>query len=277
MRQTRSRSVSRVLHDAGADAWERATTHPMVRAIGDGSLPHDVFRGYFEQNLLYLQEYARSIALITAKAPDREALATLARFQSQIVLVEIPANLRFLERMGGDAADLGDVASMHPTTYAYTRHLLATCALGGCAEGLTAVLPCQWSYGELARPLMAHPPDDPIYADWIGMFGSDEYDGLVAETTALLDRVAEVEDAGAMAVLAEIFERSTQYEVAFWDMAYGTPPQRRSIDTCRQPGSTRTSPFDWTTSTPRSRDGARCWCGSMPPASAAPTCTSSTA
>lgn len=197
----------------------------MVRAIGDGSLPYAVFRGYFEQNVLYLQDYARAIALIVAKAPDRDAITTLSRFQSQIVEKEIPANLRFLERLGGDISTLGDVGSMLPTAYAYTRHLLATCALGDCAEGLTAVLPCQWSYGELARPLRAHPPEDPIYADWIGMFGSEEYDGLVAETTALLDRVADAEDAPQMAVLTAIFERSTQYEVAFWDMAYGSLEQ----------------------------------------------------
>ena len=114
---------------------------------------------------------------------------------------------------------------MRPDAYAYTRHLLATCAQGDCAAGLTAVLPCQWSYGELARPLMAHPPEDPIYADWISMFGNDEYDGLVEETTALLDRVADVDDAAQMAALTTIFERSTQYEVAFWDMAYGSPAQ----------------------------------------------------
>ena len=220
--------VSRLLHESGAKAWERATNHPMVRAIGDATLPHAVFRGYFEQNVLYLQEYARAIALIVARAPDRDAITTLTRFQGQIVQNEIPANLRFLERLGGDIESLGDVGSMLPNAYAYTRHLLATCAQGDCAEGLTAVLPCQWSYGELARPLMAHPPADPLYADWIGMFGSDEYDELVAETTALLDRVADAQDAAQMAVLTAIFDRSTQYEVAFWDMAYGSPEQGRA-------------------------------------------------
>ena len=55
------------------------------------------------------------------------------------------------------------------------------------------------------------------------MFGNDEYDGLVEDSTALLDRVADVDDAAQMAALATIFERSTQYEVAFWDMAYGGP------------------------------------------------------
>ena len=223
MLETRSERVSRVLHDSGARAWERATSHPMVGAIADGSLPHATFRGYFEQNVLYLQDYARAIAIIVAKAPDREGIATLTRFLDQIVHNELPANLAFLERLGGDPSALGAEGSMLPTTYAYTRHLLATCAQGDCAAGLTAVLPCQWSYGELARPLMAHPPSDRIYADWIAMFGSDEYDGLVEDSTALLDRVADVDDAAQMAALATIFERSTQYEVAFWDMAYGAP------------------------------------------------------
>jgi len=200
----------------------------MVRAIGDGTLPHSVFRGYFEQNVLYLQDYARAIALIVARAPDREAITTLTRFQNQIVQTEIPANLGFLERLGGDAGTLGDAGSMLPSAYAYTRHLLATCAQGDCAEGLTAVLPCQWSYGELARPLMAAPPADPLYADWIAMFGSDDYDELVAETTALLDRVADPSDAARMAVLTTIFDRSTTYEVAFWDMAFASPEQGRT-------------------------------------------------
>ena len=114
---------------------------------------------------------------------------------------------------------------MLPTTYAYTRHLLAVCAQGDCAEGLTAVLPCQWSYGELARPLMERSPEDPIYADWIGMFGNAEYEAIVAESTALLDRITDPGDASRMAVLGGIFERSTKFEVAFWDMAYGGPGQ----------------------------------------------------
>ena len=80
MLETRSEHVSRVLHESGARVWERATGHPMVEAIADGSLPHATFRRYFEQNVLYLQDYARAIAVIVAKAPDREVISTLTRF-----------------------------------------------------------------------------------------------------------------------------------------------------------------------------------------------------
>jgi thiaminase/transcriptional activator TenA len=108
---------------------------------------------------------------------------------------------------------------LNPVTYAYTRHLLLTCAQGSCAEGLAALLPCQWSYGEIAGPLMTAPPDDPVYADWICMFGNAEYDALVAETTGLLDRLADPADAGQWALLSAAFSISLRYEGEFWDIA----------------------------------------------------------
>ena len=79
----------------------------MVRAIAAGTLPHETFRGYFEQNVRYLEDYARAIALAAAKAPDRAALDVLSRFLRQIVATEIPANLAFLaaaRRVGRPAA-----------------------------------------------------------------------------------------------------------------------------------------------------------------------------
>jgi thiaminase (transcriptional activator TenA) len=223
MSEAPARRVSALLHEAGTDAWAAAITHPMVREIADGTLPHETFRRYFTQNVLYLEDYARAIGLIVAKAPDRDAITMLTRFQAQIVENEIPSNLTFLDRLGGDPATVEGRGTMFPTTYAYTRHLLSSCSLGDCAAGLTAVLPCQWSYGEIARPLTAHPPADPVYADWIAMFGNDEYDALVADSTALLDRLVDPDDRDRVAALATIFERSTHHEAAFWDMAYGNP------------------------------------------------------
>lgn len=216
------RGVSAMLHEAGADTWAAAVAHPMVKEIGAGTLPHETFRGYFRQNVLYLEAYARAIGLLLAHAPDRSALGVLTRFEVRIVEEEIPANLAFLEKLGGDEDVITGRGRMHATTYAYTRHLLAVCAMEDCAAGLAAVLPCQWSYGEIARPLMASKPADPIYADWIALFGDDDYDALVDETTALLDRLVDPSDAPRVAVLAEIFDRSTWYERAFWDMAYAS-------------------------------------------------------
>jgi thiaminase (transcriptional activator TenA) len=217
-------TASAALRSAGRDAWAAAVNHPMVGAIAAGTLPHETFRGYFEQNVRYLEDYARAIALTTAKAPDRKALDVLTRFLGQIVSTEIPANLAFLRRLGGSADRLPGPAELHPVTYGYTRHLLHACEAGSCAEGLAALLPCQWSYGEIAQPLMAAMPADAVYADWIRMFGNAGYDVLVAETTGLLDRLADPADAGQWARLSALFSISIRYEGEFWDMALAAAP-----------------------------------------------------
>src|SRR5258707_12183182 len=133
-----SRSVvSDSLRERGKSAWTAATSHPMVRQIGDGTLPHASFRRYFEQNILYLEDYARAIALITGKAPDLAAVGVLTRFLQQIVGTEVPATRAFLGRLAG-APSATEASPTLPPPYPYTRPLLASAAQGVSAEGVRA-------------------------------------------------------------------------------------------------------------------------------------------
>jgi thiaminase len=251
-------SESQRLRERGAAAWAAAVAHPMVAEIGAGTLPHATFRFYFEQNLGYLHEYARAIALTIAGAgagaagagagaagagagaagagagaagagagaagagagaagagtAGREAMSILTRFLGQIVDVEIPANESFLTRLGGSP---DTPVPLRPTAYAYTRHLLDVCRQGDLAVALAALLPCQWSYGEIGQRLVQAPPADPIYADWIALFAGDGYDDLVSASTGLLDRAA---TPASQARTADAFDRSTRYEIGFWQLAY---------------------------------------------------------
>ena len=207
-------SESRRLRERGASQWAAAIAHPMVAEIGAGTLPHAAFRFYFEQNLCYLREYARAIAFAAAGTTNRGALSVLARFLGQIADVELPANEAFLERLGGS---LNGSTVMLPTTYAYTRHLLDATSRGGLAVALAALLPCQWSYGEIGRHLARELPADPVYRDWISMFSGDGYDELVVASTGLLDESCTERD---RASTSDAFDRSTRYEIAFWQMAY---------------------------------------------------------
>src|SRR3954453_4942618 len=113
------RRVSAALHDAGAETWAAAVAHPMVREIAAGTLPHETFRGYFRQNVLYLEAYARAIGFLLARAPDRPALEVLTRFEVRIVNDEIPANLAFLEKLGGDHDTVAGRVGMRPPPHTH--------------------------------------------------------------------------------------------------------------------------------------------------------------
>jgi thiaminase (transcriptional activator TenA) len=189
----------------------------MVAAIGAGTLPRQTFRFYFEQNIQYLHRYVQAIALTIAAAPDRSSQAVLARFLGQITEVEIPANVRFLVRLGGSPDALPAPLAV---TRDYAGHLLAAARSGSLTVSLAALLPCQWSYGEIGQRLAARGrPADPVYADWIDMFSGDGYDELVHASTRLLDACAAAADADPAATEAA-FDQATVYELAFWGMAY---------------------------------------------------------
>ena len=113
---------------------------------------------------MYLEDYAHAISFIAAKALDVDALRVLGRFLQQIVENEIPANHRFLARLGGEAR-LNSLSAMTPVNYA----IPATCSTRRLGVPrrlrLAAILPCQWSYGEIASGLAPSTcTDDEIYA-----------------------------------------------------------------------------------------------------------------
>ena len=94
-------SVSALLRERGAAIWSAAVSRSHGGRDRRGSLPHGTFRYYFEQNVRYLEDYARAIALIIGHASGRRDITVLTRFLGQIVDTELPANYSFLARLGG--------------------------------------------------------------------------------------------------------------------------------------------------------------------------------
>jgi thiaminase/transcriptional activator TenA len=201
--------------------WRLLHAHPFLRELAAGALPPEKFRFYLEQNLLYLPDYARAIALGAAKAADVEELGRFAAALVNIVDTEIPENRELLGQIVADgASDRGGGLAMAPATLAYTSYLLATAYRGGPLDIMTAILPCAWSYGEIAQALAGEVLDHPVYAGWVGFFASPSYAGLVMRMRSELDAMGEDVGPDRMAELETIFRMGGRLELAFWEMGY---------------------------------------------------------
>ena len=60
--------------------WERVVTHPFFTEMADGSLDRVRFDRYFDQDYLFLKDWAILLSLATAKAPDFDAARELVGF-----------------------------------------------------------------------------------------------------------------------------------------------------------------------------------------------------
>jgi thiaminase/transcriptional activator TenA len=210
-------SLTERLRAGCRDEWEALHAHPFVRGLADGTLPLDAFRFYLEQNLQYLPEYARAMALGASRADDVSTMRIFAAELTNIVESEIPQNEALLQRaIELGAADRGGTAGTAPATVAYTSFLVGTAARGGPAEIMAAIVPCTWSYGEIAGRLEV--AEHPLYAEWVRFFGSPGYGRIVEAMRRDFERLAgDAEEER----LQWLFTTAVRCERAFWDMAHG--------------------------------------------------------
>jgi thiaminase (transcriptional activator TenA) len=208
-----------VLKQAALPIWDAILAHPYLKELGTGTLPHDRFLYFIQQDYLYLFEFARVLCLGGSKTEDLDTLEMFAKHAANTVAVERVMHTGFIQRLGLKADELL-ASARSPTTQAYTRHLLAVAHAGTLGEIVAAVLPCYWIYQEVGHHLAICQPADPVYRDWIKAYGSETFADLVRQQLALVDRLGALAPDHERQRMMAHFILSSRYEYLFWDDAY---------------------------------------------------------
>ncbi|MDH6194190.1 thiaminase/transcriptional activator TenA [Mycobacterium frederiksbergense] len=193
--------------------------HPFVTGLTDGGLDETAFAQYVAQDVHYLNDYARALAIVAAKAPTLADTAMFSRHAAEVFDVELGLHNELLPELGLDAATLR-AAPVTPTTRAYTSYLLATTYSGTFADGLAAVLPCYWIYARVGAALQQRGSPDRRYQRWIDSYAGEDFAATVAEVLDLTDRVGPTLSAADEASARGHFVVTAKYEWMFFDAAY---------------------------------------------------------
>jgi thiaminase/transcriptional activator TenA len=196
-------------------------SHPFITGVGDGTLPVEKFKHYVTQDYVYLIDYARVIALASARAPDLQSMAWFAALLDQILNTEMDLHRSYCAEFGITKQEL-EATQPSPTTVAYTSYLLRIAYHGSFAELVACLLPCLWGYWEVGNHLteQGEPKSAPLYCQWIQMYASTEYADLARNFRSLADGLAEGVGAEQLGVMSDAYLTSMRLELKFWDMAY---------------------------------------------------------
>ena len=205
------------LRQAADHIWRRIFEHPFVIELYSGTLPFEKFKYYVIQDYNYLVTMYKCFSLIASKAEYK-----LARKMLELAYIETTTEManyeKLLNKLGLKLEDVIKVDPA-PTNIAYMNFLLTTCALGSPWEGLISLLPCFWSYAEIAmkhKDKLESNPNE-IYVEWAKVYTTKEYLDLVKELRDFIDKADIKED---YEKLKKIFITASRYEYMFWDMAY---------------------------------------------------------
>nr|NIL79542.1 hypothetical protein [Rhodococcus kroppenstedtii] len=216
------------LWDVTADLRRAIDGLEFLRRLGDGTLPVESFRTYIEQDGLYLEGYAKALALLASRAPDPVDGAFWATSAATAVTVEksLHADLLGDPRLGDAPTSL----EHSPACLGYVSYLTATAATDSYAVGAAAALPCFWIYAEVgrtlaasAREVLAADPDHP-YARWVTTYDAEDFQVSAARAREVVDAAARGAGPDELARMTRAFVVALRYELLFWDTALHTTP-----------------------------------------------------
>jgi thiaminase len=194
-----------------APLWERMLAHPFLLETRDGTIDDETFGRWMRQDCLFVEQGVHFLAALLARAParHRDALAdSIDALRKELVLFE--------EQARGAAVV---IAGTRPAfiTHAYMQFLTATACTASYAEAYTVLYVAERAYHDSWRVVRGGIAADSKWLPFVDNWASEAFEQYVAYLEGELDALAA--DAAERARMAELFELTTRYEIAFWQMA----------------------------------------------------------
>ena len=198
---------------AGGETWHQILDLSFVRALGEGTLDEDLFAFYLDQDALYLRDYSRALATLSARADTAAAQVHWAAGAHEAIAAESQLHEGWLAnraRLGGPS----------PITMGYTNFLRASAAGDDYVVGAAAILPCYWLYEEVGAVLSSQNHADHPYAEWLSMYGGEDFAADVARSLAEVERAFEAASPAQRVRAARAYLSACVYEREFFDQAH---------------------------------------------------------
>lgn len=212
--------VSQRLRGDADNIWKRIIEHPFVVELYSGILPIDKFKSYILQDYNYLISAIRNFSIISSRADSVEAMREVIEILWLESVSELKGYEEFLERLGYTIEDAVNVEPI-PVNVSYISFLLSTSSLKSYAESITSVLPCFWSYAEIAEyhKDKLRENGNELYTEWASVYLSEPYLNLVEKMKKLVDNAGKE---FPYKKLKKTFITASRYEYMYWDAIYNT-------------------------------------------------------
>jgi thiaminase/transcriptional activator TenA len=193
----------------------RICKHPFNAELSSGTLSREIFRGYIQQDSLYLVDFARALSLLASRATTEKAIGLLLGLAQGVLFDERALHERYFAEYGVAGAE-----SANRTCLGYTSYLLREASCADFGEALAALLPCFWIYREVGNHIAKTAAPNNPYHLWIETYSDESFSEKVDAYIELVDEAAESGSPALSVNMKRRFMTASAFEYFFWDDAY---------------------------------------------------------
>jgi thiaminase/transcriptional activator TenA len=187
--------------------------HPFLIQTRDGTLPDATFARWMRQDYLFVEAAIPFLAALLARAPRAhwEPLhASIGALHKELALFE--------ERAAAAGVDLRGAPPAF-TNHAYVQFLMATAFRASYPEAYTVLYVAEKAYHDSWTVVKEGIARDSKWVPFVENWAGDAFAQYVAYLQGELDALAESAGHAERGRMAQLFELTTKYEIAFWEMA----------------------------------------------------------
>lgn len=204
------------------DIWEDYLRHPFLVELGEGTLDKEKFKNYLIQDYIYLKEYSKVFAIGIVKANTMEEMKFYYSSVKGTMEDETAVHIKYLEGFGYTPKQAENCKS-EIENESYTSYMQSIALKGNMKEIAMAVMPCAWGYNYIGCKIYEKHKDTlegNFYKPWIEEYASKEFTDFTENWIDYVNEICKDISEAEKESLAEIFIRSSIYEMEFWNMAY---------------------------------------------------------
>ena len=183
---------------------------PFVRALGDGTLPTEAFTWYLAQDALYLNRYAKALAVAARLAPTEGERAFWHECSTSAIATELLLHESWV------ASEVVAGTTPSAVTTAYLDHFAALETTGDYAVLVAALLPCFWLYSDVGDALATRNRPGHPYADWLTTYSDEVFTEATRRAIAIAEDAARHAGASSRRAAASAFLASCVHEREFF-------------------------------------------------------------
>lgn len=196
-----------------ANLWDRMLAQPFLTHTREGTVSDDTFARWIRQDYLFVEHGVHFLAMLLARAPKRhrDPLGdAIDGLRNELHLFEEQAERAGVELAGTRPAFV---------THAYMHFLAAIGLTASYAEAYTVLYVAERAYHDSWRVVRDGISSRSKWLAFVENWAGEPFANYVAYLGQELDELAAAAGADELTRMAELFELTIRYEIAFWDMA----------------------------------------------------------
>lgn len=194
--------------------YEQILNCSYVKKLADGTLPGNWFAHYVSQDVLYVIDDSRALAVTAARAPDRDEFYFLLKLAKEGLDIERALQDYFMKHY-----NIPEAEERSPAFEAYASFLLDHAFNSSYPVSIAALLPCFWIYHKIGEYILENNVADNPFQKWIDTYSGTEFREYILSFIEMTENLGQQAEPKNVEQMINAFTQATRYELMLFEEA----------------------------------------------------------